>query len=150
MNNFDGYTAAYLADYTYFVERDGDEGWDIRIQAPGSPVYKVHHIGTVCQEPNSIVLENAQTGKLTRLTTDDATMATFRRIAIIRWALGNEELPDPDGTAAHKIVSKKLATKRRSTRVSPARKKSVTSITLHDRDFLLSLRIEPNLEVDKS
>ena len=150
MNSIDGYTACYLVEYAFFVERDGDEGWDIQIQAPGSPVYKVHHIGTVCQEPNSIMLENAQTGKLTRVTTDDASMATFWRMATIRWALGKTENQEQDATAPNKVVPKRLATTRDFARVSPGRKKSVTSINSHDRDFLLSLGIEPNLEADNA
>lgn len=136
MNSIDGCTAAYLADYACFVERDGDEGWDIRIQVPGSTVYKVHHIGAVNQEPNSIVLENAQIGKLTRLTTDDATMATFRRIAIIRWALGKTVDQEKDATASRKVVPEKLASTCGFAHVSPSPKKSVPSIILYDRDFL--------------
>jgi hypothetical protein len=150
MDSIDGYTAAYLADYVYFVERDGDEGWEIQIQAPGSPVYKVHHIGTVCQEPNSIVLENAQTGQLTRLSTDDATMAIFTRCAVVRWTLGKSEDQDQDATAPSNVVPKMLATARGPGRPSPTPKMSVPSITLHDRDFIKSLGIEPNLKVDKS
>jgi len=150
MDSIDGYTASDLADYAYFVERDGDEGWEIQIQAPGLPVYKVHHIGTVCHEPNSIVLANAQTGTLSRLITDDATMATYLRMSIVCWALGKTDNQKQDATAPHKVVPEKPATTRGSTRVSPGRKKSVARITLHDRNFLKSLGIEPDLEADNA
>jgi len=144
MDSIDGYTASDLADYAYFVERDGDEGWEIQIQAPGLPVYKVHHIGTVCHEPNSIVLANAQTGTLSRLITDDATMAAFQRMSIVCWALGKTDNQEQDAAAPNKVAPKT----RSSVRVSPGRKKSVTSITMHDRAFLKSLGIEPDLEAD--
>lgn len=147
MNSIDGYTASYLADYAHFVERDGDEGWEIQIQAPGLPVYRVHHIGTVCHEPNSIVLANAQTGKLTRLITDDATMAAFLRVSSICWALGQTEKQDRDVRAFNQSIPERIATAQSTKQASPGRKKSITR---QDRDFFKSSGIAPYQEVDNA
>ncbi len=150
MNSIDGYTASYLADYAYFAERDGDDCWEVQIQAPGLPVFKVHHIGPVCGEPNSIVLANAQTGKLTRLIADEATMATFWRLSSICWALGTNEKREPEFMAPSQSEPQKIATVQSAMHVSPGRKKSITKITRRDRDFLKSLGIDPDLEVDNA
>lgn len=148
MNSIDGYSAAQLVDYAFFV--GGNDSWNIRIHAPGSPLYRVHQIGNVCGEPNSILLQDAQTGRLFRLTTDDATIAIFKWFAVLRWVFQNDGYQEQESTAPSKAAPRRLATERVSARVSSSPKSSVPRITVYDRDFLTSLGIQPNLEVDES